>query len=470
MGAQTFHLPDLGEGLTEGTIVEWLVDVGDEVVVDQPVAEVETAKAVVEVPSPFAGTVVERHASAGEEVAVGAPLLSLDPAGGAGAGGAAVASSEEAATATADTGADADADDGSSGSVLVGYGTSDAGARSRRRRSANGAPVTAADPEVADGEGNGQAPAAPPTDGRGRPLAKPPVRKLAKDLGVDLWHVIPTGAGGVITREDVRAAADCTAEPTDEAAAHSEAVAAAPARAEVSEAEVERVPLSSVRQRIAARMSTSRGEIPEATTWLDIDASELLALRDELNRRHDDVRVTPLALVLRATVAALRRFPDLNARFDPGGADGAGVVERHRAVHLGVAVQTDRGLLVPVVRDADRRSTIELAGELDRLASGARAGTLRPDELSGSTFTVSNYGAFGVDGGNPVINHPEVAILGVGRIADRPWVVGGELAVRPVAELSVAFDHRVADGGEGAGFLRHLADLLGDRAALVGAL
>ena len=462
MSAQTFHLPDLGEGLTEGQIVEWLVDVGDAVAVDQPLAEVETAKAVVEVPSPFAGVVVERHAEVGEEVTVGEPLVSLDPSGTAAPE--ATGEGQEALHApraddrAEESGGEAESSDGASGSVLVGYGTSDDTARRRRRTGHGGEPG-----------GNGQAPAAPPTDRSGRPLAKPPVRKLAKDLGVDLWAVTPTGEGGVITREDVRAAAQEPA-PEPAPAAEPTPTAAAAEAPRVADDEVERIPLTGVRQRIAERMVASRREIPEATSWLDIDASELLALRDELDRRHDDVRVTPLAIVLRATVAALRRFPELNARFDPTGAEGAGEIQRHRAVHLGVAVQTERGLLVPVIHHADRLSTLEIAAELERLAHGAREGTLRPAELTGSTFSVSNYGAFGVDGGNPVINHPEVAILGVGRIAERPWVVEGDLAVRPVAELTVAFDHRVADGGEGAGFLRYLAALLSERSALVGAL
>ncbi|QBI19028.1 2-oxo acid dehydrogenase subunit E2 [Egibacter rhizosphaerae] len=466
MDAQTFNLPDLGEGLESGEIVRWLVDVGDTVAVDQPIAEVETAKAVVEVPIPYDGVVTALHAAIGAEVAVGDPLLSV---------------SAEGADASADGG------DESSGSVLVGYGTAAEGTRRRRGGQAPGSAEVAAPP------GPNGATGAPPTDRRGRPLAKPPVRKLAKDLGVDLWAVQPTGPDGLITREDVHAAAGTTvpstpesaapaAEPTssrtpapaaDEGeesargtAAGAEPAATGPARDD----EVERIPLSGVRKRIAERMSTSRREIPEATTWVSIDASDVIALRDGLRARHEDVKISPLVIVLRACVAALQRFPELNAHFDPSAADGAGEIVRYRPIHLGVAVQTERGLLVPVIHDADQRSTLEIARELERLAAGAREGRLEPRELTGSTFTVSNFGAFGMDGGNPVINHPEVGILGVGRIADRPWVADGELAVRPVLELSIAFDHRVVDGGEGAGFLRELAELLSDRSALLGAL
>lgn len=495
-----FLLPDLGEGLTEGEIATWLVDVGTVVDVDDPVAEVETAKAVVEIPSPFAGVVVTRHAQEGEEVQVGQPLISIDtdpkagttgapdpaearPGGqgearptGQGEAGPAVQGepgsppdeAEEADLVPAPTAAEApapaegDGDDGASGNVLVGYGTGREGPRRRRR----GAATT--------GAGSGGRPARGP---HGRPLAKPPVRRMAKDLGVDLRAVEPSGPGGIITRDDVQAAAEAVETAGADTAGGSRVGAA-------HDELVERIPVRGVRRMIAEKMTVSRREIPEATSWVDADATALMAMREDLNALQDEVRVSPLALVLRACVAGLARFPRLNARLDD---DGTHILV-HRGVHLGVATQTDRGLLVPVIADAHTKSTLEIAADLVRLASAARDGTLGPAELTGSTFTVSNYGSFGVDGGAPVINHPEAAILGVGRIAPRPWVVdapepggagsggdvpgpvGGRIAVRQVLQLSVAFDHRICDGGEAGGFLRFVADCVERPALLLASL
>ena len=502
MADRDFLLPDLGEGLTEGEIVRWLVAVGDTVAVDQPVAEIETAKAIVEVPTPFAGVVATLHGAEGEEIRVGQPLLTVDVAadgsgavsasGATGSGATGSGATGSGATGSGATGSGAAssagagvvgsapgeaevsdmvpeaaaAEDGASGSVLVGYGTGGGARVSRRRGARNGRPAPPPLPPPAPSPPNvstvddvgGISPrsstlamGAGPVGSTGRPLAKPPVRKLAKDLGVDLYQVTPSGADGVITREDVQAAVNgnghAAAWPADGAAAADE-----------------RIPIRGVRKRIAERMSTSRREIPEATTWVDCDATELMRLREQLNAAEPDARVSPLALVLRIVVAGLREHRVLNASID-----GEDIV-LHGAVHLGVAAQTERGLMVPVIRDAHARPTRELAAELNRLAEGARAGTLTPAELTGSTFTVSNFGSFGVDGGNPVINHPEAAILGVGRIADRPWVHDGELAVRKVLQLSIAFDHRIADGGEAAGFLRWVADRIEHPALLLASL
>lgn len=405
MGTRDFLLPDLGEGLTEGRVVGWLVAVGDDVTVDQAVVEIETEKAVSELPSPFAGTVTALHADVGEEVEVGRPLLTVQESGAAG--------DADSAAGDADRAEGASVEDGS-GSVLVGYGAGGDGAAARRRRHRTTGERSAA------GD---------------RPRAKPPVRKLAKDLGVDLASIRGSGPSGTITRDDVRAAADGDGHAPDE------------------QVGVERVPVQGVRRRIAEHMVTSRREIPEATTWVDCDASRLLELREELDAQAE-VTVTPLALVMRICVAGLARYPQLNARLDPDSGD----ILLQRFVHLGVAVDTARGLLVPVVKDAHQRTTLEMAAELRRLVRGARDGTLSAGELGGSTFTVSNYGAFGVDGGNPVINHPNAAILGTGRIGPKPWVVDGDLAVRDVMQLSVAFDHRVCDGATAAGFLRFVAD------------
>lgn len=389
-----FLLPDLGEGLTEAEIIRWLIAAGDTVAVDQPVAEVETAKAVVEVPSPFAGTVVALYAAEGAQVQVGAPLLSVElPEVGNGAGSGAALTPPP---------------------LLVGYGAGEDRPRRRNSRLAG----------------------APQED---RPRAKPPVRKLAKDLGVDLAEVNGSGPEGLVTREDVNKAAARAHEPDRE-----------------TEEGAQRIPLRGVRRAIAEKMAASRREVPEATAWVDCDATRLCALRDRLNAGQPAVRVSPLAIILRACVAGLREFPSLNASLDAE----RGEIVLHRDVHLGVAVHTDRGLLVPVIKHADRLPVPRIAAELGRLVTSARDGSAKPAELVGSTFTVSNYGSLGVDDGNPVINYPEAAILGVGRIADRPWVHKGKIKPRKIVQLSIAFDHRICDGADAAGFLRLIADCI----------
>lgn len=456
---KVFTLPDLGEGLTEGEVVSWLVDVGDAVEVDQPVAEIETAKAVVEVPCPFAGTIAQLHGEVGGEVVVGEPFVTVqtDDAGGdSGApadapreGGETPGAVPEGAPEEAMVPVAEDEVDEDSGNVLVGYGTGGgAGTRRRRRRGAAAAPA-------GRDESVGSAPE--------RPLAKPPVRKLAKDLGVDLAAVRGNGPDGRILRDDVRAHAEGDGQsqaPTPASPAPA-AAAAAPATAAHDADDddvIERIPVKGVRKVIAANMTRSRSEIPDATTWVDVDATALWETRERLNRRDDEVRLTPLALVLRAVVAGVRGFPRVNARLSPDG----GEIIVGRAVHLGVAAQTEAGLVVPVIEHAERRSLYDLAAELRRLVVAVRDRKATPDELGGSTITVSNYGSFGVDGGSPIINPGEAAIVGVGRILDRPWVVDGALEVRKVMQLSMAFDHRICDGGEAAGFLRRVADCIED--------
>jgi pyruvate dehydrogenase E2 component (dihydrolipoamide acetyltransferase) len=434
-----FHLPDLGEGLTDAVVVDWRVAVGDPVEVDQVVAEVETAKAVVEVPCPHAGTVARLHAEAGATLAVGAPLISVDPAGDPFA----VHREEERA---------------GSGAVLIGFGTGH-GARRRRARVVRGGATPAAPP------------AAPPA-AVARPTApRPPaprvlsplVRRLARERGVDLAAVVPSGPGGVVTRADVVAAAAAPATapatapvPAAPAAALATAPAAAPPAAAPAPPAPDgvRVPLTGLRGLVAERLSRSRREIPEATTWVDVDATGLLAARDALRRARPDERIGLLALLARICVAGLRRFPELNATVDVE----RGEIVQLPQVHLGLAAQTPRGLVVPVVRDAGSRTTAELGAEVARLTERARAGALSPAELTGGTFTLNNYGVFGVDGSTPIINHPEAAILGVGRIIERPWVVDGAVVPRSVTQLSLAFDHRVCDGGVAGGFLRYVAD------------
>ncbi|MFB8083149.1 dihydrolipoamide acetyltransferase family protein [Streptomyces sp. NPDC056013] len=433
-----FLVPDLGEGLLDATVVAWLVAPGDTVAVNQPLCVLETAKAEVEIPSPYAGTVVERRGEPGQTLPVGTPLILVDtgapgpvadpvPVEVAGAvPGTAVDAQGADRTGANRTGAD-------SGPVLVGYGTgagvgADAGRRAVRRRPA---------PR--------RTPSAAPTD-TGRPRAKPPVRHLARTLGVDL-AALGAGSGpeGTITRTDVHAAA---ASLTTGAAGDGGSASG-----------TRSIPVRGIRARTAAHMERARREIPDAHCSLTVDFSRLLVLRDRLRARDAGSAATPFALLLRLLTLTLREHPRLNAMYVQDGPE----VRTYDAVHLGIGTATPRGLVVPVVRDAQDLSTVRLARELARLADGARTGALTPRELTGSTFTVSNFGALGLDEGVPVVNHPEAAILGVGSIRPRPHVVDGDrLVVRPTATLTCAFDHRVCDGAEAAAFLTALGALVED--------
>ncbi|MEU9508853.1 dihydrolipoamide acetyltransferase family protein [Micromonospora sp. NPDC048170] len=443
-GAQVFLLPDLGEGLSEAEIVEWRVAVGDVVTVDQTVVEVETAKAVVDVPCPYAGRVVALHGAAGEARPVGQPLITIAPLSGDEPPGHAVYREEERA---------------GSGNVLIGYGTGHGGPGRRRRR-----PRLVAAPEPA--------PAAPPvTPARAESTAaeqshaaaaplviSPIVRRLAREHGLDLASLRGTGPGGVVRRADVEAAATQVATPAARLAAVPDEPVASPAPG----TEDLVIPLTGIRKAIADKLSRSRREIPEVTIWVDVDATGLLETRAAINAATPAAPVSILALLARICLSGLRRYPQLNARVDT---EGQRIVQS-AGVHLGIAAQTDRGLVVPVLRDAQRHTTAELAAELAATTTAARAGTLPPARLTGGTFTLNNYGVFGVDGSTPIINHPEAALLGVGRIVDKPWVVDGQLAVRKVTQLSLTFDHRVCDGGVAGGFLRHVADCV-ERPALL---
>ncbi|MEV0846122.1 dihydrolipoamide acetyltransferase family protein [Streptomyces sp. NPDC049954] len=512
-----FALPDLGEGLTEALIVRWLVEVGDVVEIDQPVVEVETAKAMVEVPCPHGGVVATRFGEEGTDLPVGAPLIAVAVEGaaatGAGpaagcSGGAAASGAESggAAVSGAESGGAAAGASGS-GNVLVGYGTVGAtGARRRRVRRASPAPVAASGPgvdgvdgAVVNGAGAG-VPAsvtvvAPPhsaVDGSasggargagGRaaegpvPVISPLVRKLARDHGVNLRGVTGSGPEGLILRTDVESfvrdgAADGaeahqpagarTAGAVDEAtetAANGDTTAvrsAAPLGTEV------RIPLRGMRAVAADKLSRSRSEIPDATCWVDADATELLRARKAMNAAGGP-KISLLAVFARITTAALARFPELNSRVDTGARE----IVRLPGVHLGFAAQTDRGLVVPVVRDAHARDAESLSAVFARLTESARSGRLSPAELTGGTFTLNNYGVFGVDGSTPIINHPEAAMLGIGRITPKPWVYEGELAVRQLVQLSLTFDHRVCDGGVAGGFLRYVADCVEQPAVLL---
>ena len=426
-----FLLPDLGEGLTEAEIVTWHVRAGDTVTVDQPIVEVETAKAVVEVPVPFAGRVAALHGQPGDVVAVGQPLVTVDTAD----------RFAEPGVVTPSTSPDQAS---ASGNVLIGYGTSSA--RRRRHRATRSPAAIPAPGSPAAATATTGASSVPPPNGR-LPVASPVIRQLARGAGVDLTTIRGSGRGGLITRADVDTAID--ARRVESAAVPEPAPAVPPA---TGSADVTRIPIRGLRKSVADKLSRSRREIPEATVWVDVDATEMLRLRAALNADESVPKISLLALLSRFTILALRRHPELNARIE-----GDEIV-MSPPVHLGFAAQTDRGLMVPVVRDAQVHTLEQLSAAVAERTRRAREGTLSPAELTGGTFTVNNYGVFGVDGSAAIINHPEVAILGIGRIIQRPWVVRDEVVPRQMTELTLAFDHRVCDGGTAGGFLRFIAD------------
>lgn len=425
-----FKLPDLGEGLTDAEIVQWLVKVGDVIELNQPICEVETEKAIVEIPSPFAGTVEGVFGDVGERVNVGSTILKVR------------------------TGADAPQTGRKE--VLVGYGPEEGAGKRRKsrkigRRDANDAVVE--DTPVEE-------PAAVV-----KALATPPVRKLARDLGVEIDSIAGTGPSGRVTREDVVAAAEGPSEPARPAVS---AVPSAPLRQVVFDQEEERIPVRSIRRSIAERMVRSAFTIPHVSEWLQIDATELMALREELRNapEAEGGKISPLPIFVKALVAALRKHPLLNSSWDE---ETKEIVVKRR-YHIGIAAETERGLLVPVIRDADQLNVFELSAEIARLVEAARSGKATPQELGGSTITITSIGSFGMDAGTPIINFPEAAIIAPGLIAKRPWVVNGELAVRDVMTLSASFDHRIIDGAEAGRFLRYLGDLIEKPARLFGVL
>lgn len=479
-GVREFTLPDLGEGLTEATVVRWLVAIGDVVAVDQPVVEVETAKALVDVPCPYGGVVTARYGEEGAEIPVGAPLVTVAGASSDGAGaesgspGTASGSAAQAPATPAPDGAAAQPEDSGSGNVLVGYGTGGPVGRRRRTRTGDSllSPASPGSASAASGRTESEQTQAPPA------VISPLVRRVARENGVDLRGITGSGPDGLILRADVEQAARSLApsvplNPPDLTAPGGQpAVPAHPPQAQEQAAQagdladparaVERIPLTGFRGTVADKLSRSRREIPDATCWVDADATELLAARRAMNL-HGAPTISLLALLARICTAALSRFPELNATVDTEARE----IVRLPVVHLGFAAQTPRGLVVPVVRDAHTLDATRLSAELARLTESARTGTLTPPEMTGGTFTLNNYGVFGVDGSTPIINHPEAAMLGVGRIAEKPWVVDGELAVRRVVQLSFTFDHRVCDGGAAGGFLRHVADCVEQPAVLL---
>jgi len=403
-----FLIPDLGEGLEEVTVSCWNVTVGDDVELNQPLCSVETAKAEIEIPSPYAGRVVEIRGAEGDVLEVGSLLVRIDTA-------------PERADAPSTQGtrqaAESNGETSPRRPVLVGYGPDDTIDTSRRK-------ATSRPDEPA---------------GAGRPRAKPAVRKLAAELLVDLREV-PPGPDGLISREAVLAAAGVGAE-----------------RPGIT---YDVLPVRGVHAETAKRMAMSRSRIPDAHASVQVDCTNLLRLRDRLGVAAGEERdvITPFVLTLRLVVIALSHHKILNSTWVDA-ADGP-QVHSHHAVHLGFAVAAPRGLLVPVVADAHEKTTRQLGQCVARLISEARAGTLQPAELSGSTFTVSNFGALGVDDGVPVINYPEAAILGMGSLKSRPTVVNDAVVVRPQMTLTCAFDHRIADGAVVAQFLCQLRELI----------
>jgi pyruvate dehydrogenase E2 component (dihydrolipoamide acetyltransferase) len=418
-----FLLPDLGEGLTEAEIVAWLVQPGDVIAVDQPVVEVESAKSTVELPSPYGGRVEKLHAEPGQVVHMGGVLITV----------------AEAVEAPADAPADvvpgtalrSESTDAASGAVLVGYGTREPTLRLAR---------------PAAGRFGGRARS---VADRRSPVVSPLVRRRALDNGIDASQLHGSGPGSLVMRQDV------------------EAAIAAIAAKDTSPTPVgdTRIPITGMRRLIATRLSHSRATIPEATIWLDVDASELFAAKARLEKPTGE-RFSLTALIARFAVVGLGRYPILNSSVD----DAAGEIVQHTAVGLGLAAQTPRGLMVPVIHDAETLTTSQLRDAVVDLVARAETGEFSPTELAGGTFTVNNYGAFGVDGSTPIINHPEVAMLGIGRMIDRPWVVDGELAVRKVVTLSFVFDHRVCDGDVASGFLTYVARCIEEPLLLLGTL
>jgi 2-oxoisovalerate dehydrogenase E2 component (dihydrolipoyl transacylase) len=462
-----FKLPDVGEGLTEADIVSWRVKPGDVITVNQVIVEIETAKSLVELPSPWAGTVAALLVEEGQTVDVGTPIIAID-AGDRSGGAPAEPAKPAAAAAPAPPAQEPSTSERQP--VLVGYGVRP-GATTRRRRKdpttrpgsypATPSPRTTAAPESASPAGP-QAPAATGgagAGGDGKALAKPPVRRLARDLGVDLSLLAGTGPHGSVTHEDVRKAAGEPAVRSGQGSPGS-AAGAAPATAASLDGREERVPVKGVRKHTAAAMVASAFTAPHVTEFLQVDVTETMAAVRRVRDLPElaGVKVSPLLFVARALLTAVARHPMINSSWDEAGQEI--VVKRY--VNLGIAAATERGLIVPNVKDAHALSLAGLARALEELASTARAGKATPADLSGGTITITNVGVFGIDAGTPILTPGEAAILAFGVIRDAPWVVDGQLAVRKVTTLSLSFDHRMVDGELGSAVLRDVGSMLED--------
>jgi len=495
-----FRLPDAGEGLTEADILKWYVQPGDLVTVNQVIVEIETAKAAVELPSPFAGVITELLVEEGDTVDVGTPIVTVDvnPEGAPGVPAAMQAQTLSGADLIPTPPDDEAVEPGLIGSpapggrtaVLVGYGPKSVAAKRRPRKGAASAPTgpagrgpssvggPAAETALAE-TASAPVEAAPPAraaaveaaapkpvalsapgsngasavDGRAAVsvLAKPPVRKLAKDLGVDLASITGSGPAGVITRDDVESAARATAQP--------EPIAAAPAPSWDGSRE-QRIPIKGVRKHTAAAMVASAFTAPHVTEWMTVDMTETMRLRDRVAAMPEfaGVKVSPLLFAARALLIAVKRHPMINSAWD----EQAQEIVVKDYVNLGIAAATPRGLVVPNIKDAGRLSVRDLAVALRDLTETARAGRTSPADMTGGTITITNVGVFGVDGGTPILNPGETAILALGAVRETPWVVAGQLAVRQVTQLSLSFDHRIVDGQLGSQFLADLAAMLTD--------
>ncbi|MFD5745441.1 dihydrolipoamide acetyltransferase family protein [Streptomyces massasporeus] len=451
-----FKMPDVGEGLTEAEILKWYVQPGDTVTDGQVVCEVETAKAAVELPIPYDGVVRDLHFPEGTTVDVGTAIIAVDVGGGSAAP--APAAEQPAAQPAAAAPAEGPKTAGSGRQpVLVGYGVAASSTR-RRPRKGPEVPVQQASTAIQT-ELNGHAPAAPAPSaapaGPDRPLAKPPVRKLAKDLGVDLTTVVPTGPDGIITREDVHAAV-AAAVP----AAPEPSVASAPAAAPASydTARETRIPVKGVRKATAAAMVGSAFTAPHVTEFVTVDVTRTMKLVEELkaDKEFAGLRVNPLLLIAKALLVAIRRNPDVNASWDEAAQE---IVVKHY-VNLGIAAATPRGLIVPNIKDAHAKTLPQLAESLGELVSTARDGKTSPAAMQGGTVTITNVGVFGVDTGTPILNPGESAILAVGAIKPQPWVHKGKVKPRQVTTLALSFDHRLVDGELGSKVLADVAAIL----------
>jgi pyruvate dehydrogenase E2 component (dihydrolipoamide acetyltransferase) len=471
-----FKLPDVGEGLTEAEIVTWRVAVGDTVKVNEILVDIETAKSIVELPSPFAGVVTALLVDEGMTVPVGTPIIAIGDREAAEAfSSTATAGSiveSEIGSPAAETVADAPADTEERQPVLVGYGPR-AGEVSRRRKVAS---PMAEDPDEAPADDefaplSGEAEAEVDVEVEAEPvhrrstvhaLAKPPVRKLAKDLGIDLADV-PTN-GPVVTRADIEAFVARHEEPapSSSVATRETSRPMSPTLTGPVEGDV-RIPIKGVRKWTADAMVASAFTAPHVTEWVTLDVSRTVDLVERLrrDRAFRDVKVSPTLIVAKAVCLAMRHTPELNAQWDGENQE----IVLKRAVNLGIAAATERGLVVPNIRDADRMSMVELAEALDDLTATARAGKAQPAQLSGGTFTITNVGVFGVDAGTPIINPGESGILAVGAIDRRPWVnEHDEIVARWVTTLALSFDHRIVDGEQGSRFLSDVAAILRDPA------
>lgn len=419
MALQHYRLPDVGEGLTEATVLNWLVSVGDRVAVNDPVVEIETAKSVVELPSPYAGVVSALLVPVGQTVEVGTALIAVED----GVGAEAALANEAGTGATPESVAEAPA----SQATLVGTGPRELKQTRLPRKTAEN---TLAPP--------------PPPEAVARTLAKPSVRKLARDLGVDLAVVTPTGPDGTVSQDDVTAAATQHGGWTGFLAERGET----------------RIDVTGIRRATARAMVESAFTAPHVTEWTDVDVSRSMELLERMKtmRMFRDVRITPTVLVARAVCVALRRNPELNSSWDEKNSQ----IVRKSYINVGFAADTPRGLVVPVIHDADAMSTYDLAVAINELTQTARSGKTQPAQLSGGTFTITNIGVFGIDAGTPILSPGQAGILALGQITKRPWVVEDRVEPRWVTTLALSFDHRMVDGAEGSAFLSDMAEILRD--------